>query len=86
LIASNPGTIYIAAGTYSGAGNTGLTITTSNVSLVGNGSVLFQGGGTAQGWILSGNSFRVQNVFFSGFATNGTFSFGILRLCQIGRI
>jgi hypothetical protein len=71
VLGSNPGSILIAAGTYSGVGNTNMTIVASNTSIVGIGSVTFSGGGSGHGWTVSGNNTLIENIVFSNFRTTG---------------
>jgi hypothetical protein len=71
VLGSNPGSINIAAGTYTGASNTNLNITVSNVSIVAIGSVTFSGGGSVRGWTLNGNNTLIENIVFSNFKTTG---------------
>jgi hypothetical protein len=73
VLSSGPGSIVIAAGTYSGATNTNLSITLSDVSIIGTGAVTFSGGGTVQGWTLNGNGNSIQNIIFSRLYTPGLF-------------
>jgi hypothetical protein len=78
VLSSNPGSIFITAGTYNGTSNTNLNIAVSSVSVVGNGCVIFTGGGSVQGWTLSGNNVLIDNSMFSNFNTTGTFE----RACK----
>jgi hypothetical protein len=73
VLASNPGTVSIAAGTYSGASNTNLNIALSSVSIIGIGNVTFNGGGSVQGWTMSGNNVVIESIVFSNFNTTGSF-------------
>lgn len=72
VLGSSPGTVVIAAGVYTGANNTGLTLATANVTLVGVGDVRFDGNGTLAGWTLSGVGVQVVNLAFSRFYSTGT--------------
>jgi hypothetical protein len=71
VLGSNPGSISIMAGTYTGANNTNLNIAVSNVSIVGIGLVTFSGDGFVAGWTLSGNNGLIENIVFSNFRTTG---------------
>jgi hypothetical protein len=70
-LGSNPGSIVIAAGAYTGASNTNLNIALSDLSIVGIGNVTFSGDGSVSGWTLSGNNVGIENIVFSGFMTTG---------------
>jgi hypothetical protein len=73
VLGSDPGSIVIAAGTYTGANNTNLNIAVSNVSIVTIGLVTFSGGGSVRGWTLSGNNVLIENIVFSNFKPIGSF-------------
>jgi hypothetical protein len=77
VLGSKPGNINIAAGTYTGAGNTNLNVAASDISIVGAGLVTFSGGGSVQGWTLSGNNIAIENIVFSNFSSAGWFE-GVL--------
>jgi hypothetical protein len=79
VLGSNPGTISIAAGTYTGSSNTNLNIAVSGVSIVGIGNVTFSGGGSVQGWTLSGNDVVIDNIVFSNFNSTGSFGTPLQR-------
>jgi hypothetical protein len=72
VLGSSAGSIFIAAGMYTGANNTNLNIAVSNVSIVTIGLVTFSGGGSVQGWTLSGNNVVIENIVFSNFQTIGS--------------
>jgi hypothetical protein len=74
VLGSNPGSINVAAGTYAGANNTNLNLVVSTVAIFGVGVVTFSGGGTMQGWTLSGNGVVIENVIFSEFSTSGAWA------------
>jgi hypothetical protein len=73
VLGTNTGTIFITAGTYTGASNTHLHIAVSDVSIVGIGNVTFSGGGSVQGWTLSGNNVGIEDIVFSNLNTTGSF-------------
>jgi hypothetical protein len=79
ILSSNPGIIFIAAGTYTGANNTNLNIAASSVSIVGIGLVTFSGGGSVRGWTLTGNNVVIENIVFSNFNTTGSFGSPLQR-------
>jgi hypothetical protein len=81
ILGSNPGTIFIAAGMYTGANNTNIHIDVSNVSIIGIENVTFSGGGSVQGWTLNGNDVVIENIVFSNFQTTGSFR----RTCEDGK-
>jgi hypothetical protein len=79
VLGANPGNISIAAGTYTGASNTNLSIAVSNVSIIGIGLVTFSGGGSVQGWTLSGSTIMIKNMVFANFKTTGSFGTPLQR-------
>jgi hypothetical protein len=73
VLGSSSGSISIAAGTYTGASNTNLSIVLSQVSIVGIGKVVFSGRRSSRGWTLEGTNIVIENIAFSEFSTTGLF-------------